>query len=140
MIREGTAANTVTSLPTEDDWRQRAVCREVEPEIFFPDSTLGPSVAKAICAGCPVRPACLDWALAVPEEHGVFGGLDERERKVILRKRGVIKPRTGGRQPSPCGTRKAYERHIRNNEPIDEKCATEGRHKQWIGDKPKAAA
>jgi WhiB family redox-sensing transcriptional regulator len=40
--------------------------------------------AKAICAGCPVQPQCLDHALAIQEPHGIWGGLTENERRAVL--------------------------------------------------------
>lgn len=68
-------------------WRQRARCRGVDPEIFHPGEEEDPSAAKEICARCPVREACLEYALAVREKHGVWGGLTERERRRVLRQR-----------------------------------------------------
>lgn len=51
-----------------------------DPELFFPIGTTGPAVlqvtqAKRVCAGCAVRDNCLQWALALNVEHGVWGGL-----------------------------------------------------------------
>ena len=43
--------------------------------------------AKSICALCPVRQACLEFALTTREKHGVWGGLTERERRRVLRRR-----------------------------------------------------
>ena len=43
--------------------------------------------AKAICAGCPVRDACLAYALDTGEAYGVWGGLSEDERRALLRQR-----------------------------------------------------
>jgi len=37
--------------------------------------------AKAVCAQCPVRSECLEWALETAQPHGVWGGLDEQERE-----------------------------------------------------------
>jgi hypothetical protein len=70
------------------DWRSRAACHHVEPDTFFPASDRGPEVAraKAVCAGCPVRNACLDEALRrIPE--GIAGGLTAAERRILLRTR-----------------------------------------------------
>lgn len=68
-------------------WRQRAACRGVDPDIFYPVSDEEAEDAKAICATCPVRQLCLDWALANREKEGVWGGATERERRRILRRR-----------------------------------------------------
>ncbi|MFD7983118.1 WhiB family transcriptional regulator [Kitasatospora indigofera] len=58
-------------------------CRDVaDPDVFFPevDDEVGAARAKRICTGCPVRSACLALALASDEAHGIFGGLDPKER------------------------------------------------------------
>jgi WhiB family transcriptional regulator, redox-sensing transcriptional regulator len=56
-----------------------------DPELFFPISSSGPSLAqaanaKAVCAGCEVRRECLAFALRTHQVHGVWGGLTEQER------------------------------------------------------------
>jgi WhiB family redox-sensing transcriptional regulator len=68
-------------------WRQLADCRGVEPEIFYPVTDEEAEEAKVICAGCPVREMCLDFALTNRERDGVWGGATERERRRILRQR-----------------------------------------------------
>jgi WhiB family redox-sensing transcriptional regulator len=68
-------------------WRQRAACRGVDPDIFYPASDEEAEAAKAICAQCPVREACLEYALANRERDGVWGGATERERRRIIRQR-----------------------------------------------------
>ncbi|MFD7985463.1 WhiB family transcriptional regulator [Kitasatospora indigofera] len=58
-------------------------CRSVpDPDVFFPEvgDEVGAARARRICAGCPVRSACLAYALAADEPHGIFGGLDPKER------------------------------------------------------------
>jgi WhiB family redox-sensing transcriptional regulator len=73
-----------TKTPT---WRQRAACRGVDPDIFYPVSDEEAEDAKAICAQCPVQQACLEWALTNRESDGVWGGATERERRRIIRRR-----------------------------------------------------
>lgn len=68
-------------------WRQKAACRGVDPEIFYPVSDEEAEASKAICAGCPVRQPCLEFALVSREKDGVWGGATERERRRILRQR-----------------------------------------------------
>jgi WhiB family transcriptional regulator, redox-sensing transcriptional regulator len=68
-------------------WRQRAACRGVEPDIFYPVSDEDAYEAKAICFACPVREACLEYALANRERDGVWGGATERERRRMVRQR-----------------------------------------------------
>jgi WhiB family redox-sensing transcriptional regulator len=74
-----------------DDWRESAACRDADPELFFPVSEIGPGArqvaeAKAVCARCPVRDRCLDYAVDAGLDHGVFGGLTERERRALVRR------------------------------------------------------
>jgi WhiB family transcriptional regulator, redox-sensing transcriptional regulator len=66
-------------------WRQRAACRGVDPDIFYPVSDDDAEEAKAVCGSCPVRQSCLEYSLAAREREGVWGGHTERERRRILR-------------------------------------------------------
>ena len=68
-------------------WRNRAACKGIDPEIFFPVSEEDAEPAKEICAVCPVREACLEHALAHREREGIWGGFTERERRRIVRQR-----------------------------------------------------
>ena len=68
-------------------WRNRAACRGIDPDIFFPVTDEDAEPAKAICDACPVREACLEFALAAREREGVWGGATERERRRIIRQR-----------------------------------------------------
>jgi WhiB family redox-sensing transcriptional regulator len=74
---------------TEDDqWQERALCAQTDPEAFFPEKGGSTREAKRICLGCEVRDECLDYALAHDERFGIWGGLSERERRRL--KRGII--------------------------------------------------
>ncbi|WP_172387707.1 WhiB family transcriptional regulator [Streptomyces sp. MNP-20] len=73
------------------DWRHNAVCREEDPELFFPIGTTGPALlqieeAQAVCRRCPVIGQCLQWALESGAEDGVWGGLSEDERRRLKRR------------------------------------------------------
>jgi WhiB family redox-sensing transcriptional regulator len=70
-------------------WREFARCRGVDPEVFYPvsDDDEAAEEAKSICAACPVREPCLEFALETREKNGVWGGLTERERRRVLRRR-----------------------------------------------------
>ncbi|MEY2426852.1 MAG: WhiB family transcriptional regulator, redox-sensing transcriptional regulator [Actinomycetota bacterium] len=68
-------------------WRNRAACRGIDAEIFFPVTDEDAEAAKAVCNVCPVREACLEFALAAREREGVWGGATERERRRIVRQR-----------------------------------------------------
>ena len=72
----------------DDQWQERGLCAQTDPEAFFPEKGGSTREAKRICQGCEVRDACLDYALAKDERFGIWGGLSERERRRL--KRGVI--------------------------------------------------
>ncbi|WP_372453797.1 WhiB family transcriptional regulator [Pseudonocardia oceani] len=84
-------------------WRHQAACRSVDPEIFFPTAVQGVEferqvgIAKTLCAGCPVRDACLSWAMTGLSD-GVAGGMTEHERRTEQARR---RPRRPGRLPRP---------------------------------------
>lgn len=80
------------------DWRKRAVCRDEDPELFFPIGKKGPAAkqteeAKAVCRRCPVSDQCLEWALTSGEDTGVWGGLSEDERRALKSRRAKAKRR-----------------------------------------------
>ena len=64
-------------------WMAEGKCRELPPETFFPSDGVGVEVARRICADCPVKAPCLEYALYNRIEHGVWGGASERERRRI---------------------------------------------------------
>lgn len=64
----------------DDDWRDRALCTEVDPEMFFPEKGGSALAAKRICAKCEVREDCLLWALEHDERQGIWGGKTRPER------------------------------------------------------------
>ena len=72
-----------------ETWQLKAACRGPESALFFPPTTperrddreAREAQAKAICAECPVREDCLEYALRVREPHGIWGGLTEAERR-----------------------------------------------------------
>ncbi len=80
--------NDDSALAEEDQWQERALCSQTDPEAFFPEKGGSTREAKRICMGCEVRDECLDYALAHDERFGIWGGLSERERRRI--KRGII--------------------------------------------------
>ena len=75
------------------DWTDSAACRDTESALFYPsDSTERKEdrlerelIAKRICASCGVREECLEAALARHESYGIWGGLNEFERRGLLR-------------------------------------------------------
>ncbi|MFE3461467.1 WhiB family transcriptional regulator [Nocardiopsis aegyptia] len=64
----------------------RAKCREIDPDALFVQGA-AQNRAKLICRGCPVRTQCLAEALDSRIEFGVWGGMTERERRALLRRR-----------------------------------------------------
>ncbi|MFC6878588.1 MULTISPECIES: WhiB family transcriptional regulator [Actinomadura] len=73
------------------DWRHRAACRDVDPELFFPIGNTGPAIlqieeAKQVCRRCDVTDACLRWALESGQDSGVWGGMGEDERRALKRR------------------------------------------------------
>ena len=79
-------------LHAEELWQAKAACRGPQTSLFFPpshferkdDKELRESRAKAICATCPVKRSCLEYALRIKEPHGIWGGLNEAERRSLL--------------------------------------------------------
>jgi WhiB family redox-sensing transcriptional regulator len=65
------------------DWRHDGACRGMNPDLFFPERGDPTMPAKAVCSQCPVRAECLRDALGQRERFGVWGGLSERERRVL---------------------------------------------------------
>jgi WhiB family redox-sensing transcriptional regulator len=64
-------------------WRYRAACRGADLDLFFPGRGESAEPARRICALCPVRQACLDYALSHGIVHGIWGGLAERDRRAL---------------------------------------------------------
>ncbi|MDQ3103970.1 MAG: WhiB family transcriptional regulator [Actinomycetota bacterium] len=82
------------------DWRHRSACLEEDPELFFPIGNTGPALsqideAKSVCRRCTVRELCLAWALESGQDHGVWGGLSEDERRTLKRRTARARIRTG---------------------------------------------
>lgn len=75
-----------------DEWQGKAACRGPHSSVFFPpphferkeEKLQREERAKAICCTCPVQKPCLDYALRIREPHGIWGGLNESERKQLL--------------------------------------------------------
>lgn len=88
------APGAVPSIPAhvlrDRPWVRGAACNDLDPELFFPEGDGVPArrqtaMAKEVCAACPVRSACLDWALTVGESHGIWGGTTPEERRMLRR-------------------------------------------------------
>jgi WhiB family transcriptional regulator, redox-sensing transcriptional regulator len=79
----------------EHGWQWRAACRGEDSSLFFApnrpetreEKTIRERQAKGICALCPVRIDCLEYAIRIREPHGIWGGLNELERRILIRER-----------------------------------------------------
>lgn len=82
-----------TFISTDAEWRSRAACLSHAAVVFFGVDDIETPVerrhreeqAKRICAACPVRVECLEYALTMREPYGIWGGLTEIERKARIR-------------------------------------------------------
>lgn len=100
MANEFRDAATIRMRQTWDlhvDWQSEAQCRGSDANLFFSPTHLESKEerqhregrAKSICADCAVRPQCLDFALATRESHGIWGGLNELERRHTIARMAV---------------------------------------------------
>ena len=71
----------------DTSWMAIGHCADKPPSLFFPSDGVGVEVARRVCADCPVKEPCLEYALAQRIDHGVWGGCSERERRRILKRR-----------------------------------------------------
>ena len=81
----------MSALRVDETWQTKAACRGPQAAVFFPPSQFErkdeklerEERAKDICLGCSVREPCLDYAVSIREPHGIWGGLNELERKQL---------------------------------------------------------
>ena len=79
------------ALRNDDAWQAKAACRGPQAVVFFPPSTFErkeqklerEARAKGICRECPVVDACLEFAVRIKEPHGIWGGRNEVERRLL---------------------------------------------------------
>jgi len=94
MVRQAapTGGQYVSIQEAEVLWQAKAACRGPHASIFFPPAHFErkdekeerEAKAKAICRDCAVRTACLDYAVRIREPHGIWGGLNEAERRNLI--------------------------------------------------------
>ncbi len=94
----------------DTSWMAEGKCRTLAPSMFFPSDGVGVDVARRICADCPVKSPCLEYALFNRIEHGVWGGASERERRRIARQRRLA----ARRRVSPTPVESAQEAATRS--------------------------
>ena len=83
-------ASSLALANADYTWRDRAICRDTDPDLFFPVGTTGQALvqiarAKEVCNECPVKVDCLEYALETNQDSGIWGGLAEEERRAIRR-------------------------------------------------------
>jgi WhiB family redox-sensing transcriptional regulator len=83
-------ASSLALANADYTWRNQAICRDTDPDLFFPIGTTGQALvqierAKEVCGVCPVKTDCLDYALETNQDSGIWGGLDEEQRRNIRR-------------------------------------------------------
>jgi len=84
----------VSAQTADNSWQMKAACRGPQAAVFFPppqferkDEKLEREArAKDICTTCSVKEPCLDYAVSIREPHGIWGGLNESERKALLQR------------------------------------------------------
>lgn len=99
----------------KDSWREDALCTQMDPDMFFPPRGSTGEEAKAVCKLCPVVTECLKFALDNHELYGVWGGMNEHERRATKR---TLPPTPSHR----CGTPSGADRHYRRNELVCWEC------------------
>jgi WhiB family transcriptional regulator, redox-sensing transcriptional regulator len=72
----------------EQNWREKAICRSSNAELFFPIGTTGHALeiveaAKEVCSQCEVRKECLQFSFDTNQESGIWGGYSETERRLL---------------------------------------------------------
>jgi len=80
--------------PLDEAWQRKAACRGPESSLFFPPAApeargerdAREARAKQICGSCEVRIECLEYSLSIREPHGIWGGLNESERRLMLQR------------------------------------------------------
>jgi WhiB family redox-sensing transcriptional regulator len=93
-------ASSLALGAADHTWRDHALCRDTDPELFFPIGTTGFALlqlekARHVCGECLVRSECLEFALDTNQDSGIWGGLSEEERRVIRRQRARLSRRKG---------------------------------------------
>lgn len=107
----------------DGDWRSYALCGGMNPDLFFSEKQRSPDTEKAlrICADCPVRRQCLEFAESTASDYGVWGGTTaQRRRPGGVKARGMGDGRRAGRPEH--GDRAGAQRHRRRGTPVCTEC------------------
>lgn len=110
----------MTRAQQSPDWMLRGLCRQTDPDAFFPDKGERAEDAKAVCHRCPVQAECLQYALDHDERYGVWGGMTQRQLDLLraTRQRYCIRCLTAPvehpfRYCDPCRSIDKREKHAR---------------------------
>ena len=63
------------------EWSDKAMCKKLDTQLFFPKRGEATRPIKIICSVCPAAKPCLEYAMKSGEKFGVWGGTSERERR-----------------------------------------------------------
>jgi WhiB family redox-sensing transcriptional regulator len=107
------------------DWQEQGLCGQADPEAWFPEKGHSPRDAQKVCARCPVRQECLDYALANPEatKYGIWAGLTEHDRRQA--RKGVVVPirqAATHKVCTGCGVNKPRGEFHRDRDKITPRC------------------
>ena len=83
MTPEHAEPPSLAELLHRPPWMMFGACADQPTDVFFPKRGGDAKPAKTICARCSVQQECLDFALAEPEMHGIYGGTSQKERRRI---------------------------------------------------------
>ncbi len=83
-------ASVIALASADYGWRSQALCRDTDPDLFFPVGTTGAALiqieqARSVCWQCPVQAECLEFALDTNQDSGIWGGMSEEERRLLRR-------------------------------------------------------
>jgi WhiB family transcriptional regulator, redox-sensing transcriptional regulator len=83
-------ASSLVLANADYTWRKGAICRDTDPDLFFPVGTTGYALvqidkAKQVCSECPACDDCLQYALETNQDSGIWGGTSEEERRQMRR-------------------------------------------------------
>ncbi|SCL30459.1 WhiB family transcriptional regulator, redox-sensing transcriptional regulator [Micromonospora rhizosphaerae] len=78
-----------TLLGAREDWWDRAACRGIDVDVFYPLPNDGAAAERAlrVCGRCPIRAKCRQYAVSNREAYGIWGGMTERQRAALVRRR-----------------------------------------------------
>ncbi|WP_405433832.1 WhiB family transcriptional regulator [Micromonospora sp. NBC_00617] len=82
-------ADCRTLLGAREDWWERAACRGIDVDVFYPlpNDRVAEARALLVCAQCPIRARCRRYAISNRETYGIWGGMTEQQRAALLRRR-----------------------------------------------------